>query len=120
MNLKKSNLNPTLDLVYIGARFRRDLGRVYLPEKWIDRLLALVKSFSRVGQYKPALLYLSLLGLMADTLQMVEYAHLHMRFLKWFLKWHWNRVTYGLRHQILVTKNLAQVLQWWSVREHLS
>ena len=31
-----------------------------------------------VGQYKPALLYLSLLGLVAATLQMVEYAHLHM------------------------------------------
>ena len=77
LNLKKSHLNPTQDLVYIGARFRMDLGRWYLLEEWIDGLLALVRSFSRVGQYKPALQYLSLLGLMTATLQMVEYAHLH-------------------------------------------
>ena len=78
MILKKSHLNPTRDLVYIRAKFRADLCRLYLLEEWIDGLLALVRSFSRVGQYKPALLYLSLLGLMAATLQMVEYAHLHM------------------------------------------
>ena len=30
VNLKKSNLVPTQDLVYIGARFRMDLRRVYL------------------------------------------------------------------------------------------
>ena len=65
VNLKKSHLNLTQDLVYIGARFRADLGRLYLPEEQIDGLLALVESFSRVGQYKPALLYLSLLVFMA-------------------------------------------------------
>ena len=66
MNQKKSNLNPTQDLVYIGARFRTDLGRMYLLEDHIDGLLAHVRSFSRVGQYKLTLLFLSLLGLMAQ------------------------------------------------------
>ena len=78
VNLKKSDLVPTQDLVYIGARFRMDLGRVYLPEDWITGLLAMVKSFSRVGQYQTALLFMGLLGLMAATLQVVEYAHLHI------------------------------------------
>ena len=32
VNLKKSNLAPTQDLVYIGARIWTDLARVYLPE----------------------------------------------------------------------------------------
>ena len=78
MNLKKSNLTHTQDLVYIEARFRTDLGRLYLPEDRIDRLLAFVRSFAIVGQYKPALLFPSLLGLMAATLPLVEYAHLYM------------------------------------------
>ena len=39
-----------------------DLGRVYLPENRIDCLLALVRSFSKIGQYKTALLFLGLLG----------------------------------------------------------
>ena len=32
VNLKKSELALTQDLVYIGARFHMDLGRLYLPE----------------------------------------------------------------------------------------
>ena len=71
MNLKKSDLVPTQDLVYIGARFRMELGRVYLLEDRIVRLLAMVKSFSKVGQYQTALLFMGLLGLMAATLQVV-------------------------------------------------
>ena len=47
--LKKFNLSHTRDLVYIGARFRTDLGRLYVPEDRIDGLLALVRSFSKVG-----------------------------------------------------------------------
>ena len=49
VNLKKSNLTPTQDLVYIGARFQTDLDRMYLPQEWIDGLLALVRSFSKIG-----------------------------------------------------------------------
>ena len=96
MNLGKSDLVPTQDLVYIGTRFMTDQGRVCLLEDWIDGLLAMVRSFSRVGQYKTALLFLGLLGLVATTLQLVEYAHLHMRPIQWYLKRRWNHVTHGL------------------------
>lgn len=120
VNLKKSNLTPTQDLVYIGARFRTDLGRVYLPENRIEGLLTLTRSFAKVGRYVTALLYLSLLGLMAATLLSVEFAHLRMRPIQWYLKRRWNHVTHGLRHKILVSKDLGQALQWWLVRENLS
>ena len=50
VNLRKSDLVPTQDMVYIGAQFRMDWGRVYLPEDRIDRLLAMVSSSSKVGQ----------------------------------------------------------------------
>ena len=74
VNLKKLDLAPTQDVVYIGARFWMDLGRLYLPEAPLDGMLALVKSFSKVGLYKPALLFLSLLGPVAATLLSVGYA----------------------------------------------
>ena len=86
MNPKKSELTPTQDLVYIGARFQMNLGRVYLPEDTIERLLAFVRLVSKVGRYKTALLFLSLLGLMATTLQLVEYAHRHKHPIQWYLK----------------------------------
>ena len=108
----KSDLTPTQDLVYIGGKFLADLGKLYLPEERIDGLLALVRSFSRVAQYKPALLFLSLLGLMAATLQLVEYAHLCLHPFQWYLKCRWNHITHGLRYMILVTKDLTQALQW--------
>ena len=60
-----SDLNHTQDLMYIVARFRMDLGRVYFPEDRNEGLLALVRSFSKVGQYVSAFLF----GLMAATLQ---------------------------------------------------
>ena len=44
MNPRKSDLVPTQDLVYRGARFRMDLGRVYLPEERIDGLLTMARS----------------------------------------------------------------------------
>ena len=95
--------------MYIGARFHMNLGRLYLLEIWINRLLALVKSFSKVGVYKPVLIFLSLLGLMAATLQSVEYAHLCMRTIQWYLKCCWNHITHTLHHQIFVSKDLFQL-----------
>ena len=117
MNLK-SDLTPTQNLVYIRTRFRMDLDRLYPPEERIEGLLALVRSFSKVRQYK-TVLFLSLLGLMAATYQSMEYTHLHMHPMQWFLKRCWNHVTHRLRYMILVNKDFNQVFQWWSVREWL-
>ena len=75
-----------LDLVYIGARFGTDRGKVYLPEDRIEGLLALVRSLAKVRQYVSALFYLSLLCLMAATLQSVKYAHLHICPIQWYRK----------------------------------
>ena len=62
-----------VDHVYIGARFRTDQGRLYLLETRIQALDSLCNSFlqSRGRVYKPAHRLLSLLGLMAATLQPV-------------------------------------------------
>ena len=49
VKVKKSELAPTQDLVYIGARFRMDLGRLYLPEVRIQALTACARSFSKEG-----------------------------------------------------------------------
>ena len=84
MNLKKSESVPTQDLVYIGARFLTDLGRLYLLDLRIQALIACVGS-SRIGVFRPAHQFLRLLGLMVATLESVEYAHLHMRPIKWYL-----------------------------------
>ena len=79
----KSDLYPTQD---IEARFHTNLGRLYLPDSSVQDLTICAQGFSKVGAYKPALLFLGMLGLMAETLQTEEYAHLHMHSVQWYLK----------------------------------
>jgi len=40
LNIKKSDLVPTQDLVYIGGRFRTNLGQVFLPENRATALIS--------------------------------------------------------------------------------
>ena len=86
INLKKSDLNPVQDLVYIGWRFRTDLARIFLPNDRKDALISCIRSYCRAASYTPAHQFLGLLGLMTVTLLVVPYAHLHMRLLQWYLK----------------------------------
>ena len=117
VNLKKCDLSTPKNLLYIGVRI---CTRLYLSESRIQILIACVQSFSKVGMYKPAHLFLSLLELMAATLQLVEYAHLHMSPIQWYLKWHWNHVTHGLCHPVFVMKDRVLTLRWWTERNHVS
>ena len=74
-------------------------------------LITCVRSFSKIGAYKPAHQFLSLLGLMAAMLQS-EYAHLYMRPIQWYLKQSWTHTTHQLHHPIFVRKDLVHVLLW--------
>ena len=89
INLKKSDLTPVQDLVYIGGRFRTDLTWIFLLNNRKDALISCVRSFCQAGSYKPAHQFLRLLGLMVATLLVVPYAHLRMRPLQWYLKSRW-------------------------------
>ena len=118
INLKKSDLTPSQDLVYIGGQFRTDLGKVFLPE---DRRVALTKaiqSFSRVGALHPALQWLQILGLMAATISVVRHARLHMRTIQWHLKRHW-KAQEPLTKPVLVTLEVHRALQWWTNQSNL-
>ena len=118
LNLKKSDLEPSQDLVYLGARFRTDLGAVFLPPPKVEALVSLARTFMQVGQYKPALMFLSLIGLMAASIDMVQYARLAMRPIQWYLKDRWTAAL-GLRFPILVTRELRDLVLWWTVESNL-
>jgi len=120
INTKKSDLSPTQDLVYIGGRFRTDLGRVFLPEDRRQLLCKVVRSFMRVGQYLPARQWLQLLGLMAAAIPTVEFAHLQMRRIQWYLKGKWQARKHDLDMKIMVPGSLLQCFQWWLATENLS
>ena len=82
INAKKSDLVPSQDLVYMGGRF--EMGRVFLPPDRKEALIRAVSSFARVGLYHPARRWLQVLGLT------VQFAHLNMRPVQWYLRKRWS------------------------------
>ena len=120
INLKKSDLRPVQDLVYIGGRFCTAISRVFLPEDRRVALQCVVRSFMRVGQYFPARRWLQLLGFMAATLSTVASAHLRMRPIQWYLKQQWRAVLQGLNHPVMVPASLLPCFRWWLDPENLS
>ena len=120
INLKKSDLTPSQDLVYIGGRFRTDLGMVFLPQDRAAALQKAILSFSRVGALRPAQLWLQLLGLMAATISVVAHARLHMRPIQWHLKHRWTAKEDPLTKPVLVTVEVHKALLWWADLAHLS
>jgi len=64
-----------------------------------------------------------MLGLMASTIQVVSYAHLHMRPVQWYIKDHWNLRDLNktrLKIPILIRADLVSALQWWTVPANLA
>ena len=118
LNLKKSEPSPTQDLTYLGARFRTDQGLVTLPEEKIQALLPVLRSFLRVGTYRTAVQFLSLLGLLTSTLDMILYARLHVRPVQFYLKLRWN-ARMGFTHKVLITRQFPQLLTWWLQLDNL-
>jgi ribonuclease HI len=75
-------------------------------------LLTVLRSFLQVGKYKTALQFLSLLGLMTATLEMVLHARFHMRPLQFYVKHRW-RAALGFQTRLLITHQLPPLLAWW-------
>lgn len=86
INIKKSDLTLTQDLVYIGGRFRADLGMVFLPEDRREALIRVV--FYSRGHETHSQDVGNGLGVDGSVNQTVKWAHLHMRLIQWHVKRH--------------------------------
>jgi len=125
LNVKKSDLLPAQDLHYIGAHFRADLGRIFLPEIRQQTLIAAATAAQRVGSYFSARTWQILLGHMAAAMSTVRNALFHMRPLQWFF----NRAMEGhadhkgrrdMDHMIMSTRAILPTLRWWSTPSNLN
>lgn len=72
INAKKSFLSPVQDLVFLGFRFRTDLGTVHLPLEKAQTVSECAGTFL-VGSSHPAGHYLRFLGLMASCFTVLPY-----------------------------------------------
>ena len=87
-NMAKSELTPSQEVTFIGARFLLQKGLVTLPQ---DRALRLKETLSIILSQprSSAYLFLRLLGLMASCLLVIPWARLQMRPIQMYLLAHW-------------------------------
>jgi len=76
---KKSEPYLTQDLVYIVARLRTDIGRVFLPQNRLKVLVGVALPFLTVGHYRSPHQFHSPIGLMTSCISLVQYSQLTMR-----------------------------------------
>ena len=118
INLAKSSLSPSQDMVYIGAHFQTARDLVCLPMDRAQKISQLVKTYT-IGQVFTARQWLVLLGLMTSSLGLTKNARLKMRPVQRYLHSHWRRAEHGLSHLIEVTPGVHAHLQWWTSVDNL-
>ena len=111
VNLKKSELNPTQDLEFLGYRFNLREGLVYPNQKKVDKLKILAVSILQGHTTTPRKL-MSLIGVMASMEKTVPLGRIHMRPFQWFLKTNW-QFPQSLDKIVPISQLIKDHLAWW-------
>lgn len=119
VNAKKSSLEPTQDLVFLGARLRTQEGWISLPPDKAEKVAQMVRSF-QANQCYTARRWMQLLGVLAATIPMTKLARLRMRPIQWHFHSLWNRSRHSLEFPVRVSPEVHQHLRWWTSLTNLS
>ena len=101
---------------FIGATFRTDLGKAFLPIDRREVLVALARNI-RTQAAITACRFLQLLGFMATTTAVVQHALLFMRPLQLYLLAHWRPGVNGIDESMPIKHPLRLHLLWWCKTE---
>ena len=118
INAAKSFLQPSQDLVFLGARFITAQNCVCLPEESARNIIALATRFQE-GKRLPARLWMSLLGMMAAAGMKVKHARLFKRPIQLYFLSRWHRDLADPDQLIVVSPQVSLHLQWWLNLDHL-
>ena len=119
INLKKSDLTPVQDLVYIGARFGMDLALIFLLDPRKDTLISCVLFIWQGRLLQASASVSSAPGPHGGDLVGLQHAHLRMMPIQWYLK---DRLSsqHGLNHLVFINSDQVLALQWWTLNSNLS
>jgi hypothetical protein len=111
VNWKKSELVPSQDFNFIGAHFNLREALVTPKEENRQKTLKSLKRFLRIPSHE-AVVWQSILGLLASQFRFVRYGQLYLRPLQWHLQDSWD--CRGDPHtQIAITGEIRTCLRWW-------
>ena len=116
INLKKSELQPSQSVVYIGAHFLLDKGLVCPTQ---ERVFKIREACMLVKQFPTAQNYLHLLGLLASCIELVPNARLFMRPIQLHLLHFWRPATMDLKTIVPFNSHIQEHLRFWLKEENL-
>jgi hypothetical protein len=118
INLKKSDLVPSQDQVFLGVRFQTALAWVSLSPSRVISVGRSVKAFQR--QRRPtARFYMKLLGHMTSAGEVMFRARLMTRPFQMALSRQWNN-TQDMNLRLMIPRWLYPHIQWWIQVENLT
>jgi len=112
VNLEKSELVPTQDFGFIGARFNLQVSRVFPLDKNIDKVHLIVSTFLQ-SRYQTAATWQSLLGVLTSQQKFVYLARLFTRPIQWCLMDRWNQRKDNPEQFVQFPNHLRRYLFWW-------
>ena len=118
INLAKSHLEPSQDMVFVGGRFMTKENIVALPPERYTKLLDCLSLF-RLGTNLPAVTFLRLLGFMAAMIFVVRHCRLRMRPIQLYLLAKWDMAQRDLEAQVPIEEEILPHLEWWKVQANV-
>ena len=117
LNEKKSTLEPTQTISYLGAVFDLRSGIIFPSE---ERFLNMERQLNSMIHSKEceALLFLRILGLMTSCLDLIPRARLQMRPIQFHLLSQWSANRDTLVKKIPINDELVRHLKWWLKKEN--
>ncbi|XP_041419427.1 uncharacterized protein LOC121393829 isoform X1 [Xenopus laevis] len=119
LNLEKSQLVPSQDLIYLGARFLTVQGLVTLPDKKKEKIKAAVRDLMQ-RPWSSAREVSSVLGLQTSTFPMLKWARWQIRPLQSMFLNQWNSIAQDWNQRIVMQVETKDKLRWWMLESNLS
>lgn len=118
INLDKSQLTPSQDIVFLGARFQTCLNQVSLSDQRKLSLRSMASKFQQ-GRRFTARQWLALVGKLVSTKGLVRNAPLFYRPIQWFMADHYKPHLQSLQSLIQVTPQVFEHIKWWTIPSNL-
>ena len=115
---EKSELIPSQDFIFLGYRFRTDLGLVLPPEEKFCKTLELIYQFLRSDQVT-ARWYLRLLGYLNCIADVIPLGRLHIRPLQAHLLSAWSPASKDWETPVILDTSVKQYARWWTLKDNV-
>jgi len=115
---EKSDIIMSQDFVFLGYRFRTDLGIVLPPFDKFFRAKALAEELIQ-AQSDQVRWFLKFLGFISSLADVIPLGRLHIRHLQSFLLLQWSPVLQNWDFSLLLDQSVRQASLWWTQKDNV-